>query len=114
MDLKLKSIQDKINSYEASREKHFDQSKLITDPTNKKNILSIKNQVIQKMKDPQECNTTKLLKKQRDLLNATTHQYEANRDRLKSSAVYSFNTCFKQIGCNRNAFHKSSIDGNKG
>lgn len=40
--------------------------------------------------------------------------FSANRDKVTSSAVYRFDTCLKKVGCDRNAYHKQSIDGNKG
>ena len=39
---------------------------------------------------------------------------EKNRDKLLSSAVYIYDSTLKAVGCDRNAYHKQSIDGNKG
>ena len=39
---------------------------------------------------------------------------EKNRNKLVTSAVYIFDSALKEVGCDRNAYHKQSIDGNKG
>ena len=39
---------------------------------------------------------------------------QSNRDKVIESAVYHFDTCLKRVGCDRNHYHKQSIDGNKG
>ena len=89
-------------------------SKNAEDVDAKKALLVIRSQMIAKTKVLQEAPATKILKAQKVVFQSKITSLLLNRDKLKSSAVYRFDTCLKKVGCDRNAFHKSNIDGNKG
>ena len=48
------------------------------------------------------------------LLNKTLALQANTRNKLSTNAIYKFNSALKSVGCDRNAYHKNSIDGNKG
>ena len=96
---KLEIIQGQLHTYENARKYNFERSKNILDKKEKAAILKVRNEMIKKMKDLQNEPATKLLKSTKEKLSVTMKTIIINWNKLKTSAVYRFDTCLKNIGC---------------
>ena len=111
---RVSNINAQVQEIDKSRNFYYQLSKVTDNEDEKKYILECRNELIKDKKTLEQSENLLALKNKLKKLQHTLKKKEKNRNQLFTSAVYIFDTALKEVGCDRNAYHKQSIDGNKG